>query len=91
VRSRQYAAEVVADIVSGHRVVKNTYWLGRWRKTRWLDVRDPANPKRLSSEVGLALWWLFITVPGAKGIVEESTSTSRRRIDTPFLCAPCGD
>jgi hypothetical protein len=61
-----YAAEVVADILAGYRLVENTYWRGRWRRTRWYDVRDPANRERLSTEVGPAFWWLFVTLPGAQ-------------------------
>jgi hypothetical protein len=61
-----YTADVVADILSGYRMVENTYWRGRWRRTRWFDVRDPAKPERLSTEVGLALWWLFMTLPGSR-------------------------
>ena len=61
-----YAAEVVADILAGYRLVENTYWRRRGRRTRWHDVRGPANRERLSTEVGPAFWWLFVTLPGAQ-------------------------
>jgi hypothetical protein len=61
-----YAAEVVADILAGYLAVESAHFRGRWRRTRVLNVRDPANPERLWQEVGPALWWLFVTPPGAK-------------------------
>lgn len=68
-----YAADVVADILAGYLAVENTYRRGRWRRTRVLDIRDPVSPERQWSHVGPALWWLFLTLPGAK--------VERRRVD----------
>jgi hypothetical protein len=68
-----YAAEVVADILAGRLAVDRAHFRGRWRRTRVLDVRDPANPERLWQEVGPALWWLFVTPLGAMVV--------RRRVD----------
>jgi hypothetical protein len=58
-------ADIVGAILRGDYAVEDTHWLGRWIKTRALDVSDPVRPKRLFFSVNWP-WWLLVRPPGAK-------------------------
>lgn len=57
-------AQTVGAILRGDYAVEETHWLGRWIKTRTLDVSDPSRPVRIKSTVH---WpWFFLRPPGAR-------------------------
>jgi hypothetical protein len=61
----------VAAILRGEYEVEQTTRLGRWYKTRIIDVSDPSNPEWLRSSVPLLFWFLR----------PFPATTSRHRVD----------
>lgn len=65
-------ADIMGAILRGDYAVEETYWLGRWIKTRTLDISDWGRPRRLSVSVNWPCW-LLLRPPGAK--------VTRQRLD----------
>lgn len=65
-------ADLVASVLRGDYAVEDTYWLGRWIRTRIMEIRPGSKPRQRSISVNWP-WWLLIRPPGA--------DVSLRRLD----------
>jgi hypothetical protein len=57
-------ADLVASVLRGDYAVEETYWLGRWIRTRIVELRPGSKPRQRSISVNWP-WWLLIRPPGA--------------------------